>query len=108
MNIGRGMNRSAQGRDLSVYRGKLVMIRWADITQAAGGNPDDAEMTVWEQPGCWYGFRDVEIDGNTIRCIVLAGARTSDGDFSEAGWTAIPVDLVLDIVPLYPEPGAEQ
>ena len=97
---------TAQNRPL--HRGALVLVRWADITQSAGTDPDDAELTVWEQPGCWYGIRDIETHGRAIRCVVIAGARTSDGDFSESGWTAIPEHLVLDIVPLVPAPGVEQ
>jgi len=97
---------TAQARAL--HRGALVLVRWADITQSAGTDPDDAELTVWEQPGCWYGIRDIDVQDRSIRCVVIAGARTSGGDFSESGWTAIPEHLVLDIVPLVPELGVEQ
>ena len=91
----------------AIQPGTLVLVRWADITQAATGGHEDADLTVWEQPGCWVGFRDLLVEDRYVTCVILAGARSTEG-VDDAGWTAIPMAVVLDIVPLVPEPGSEQ
>ncbi|MBP7148607.1 MAG: hypothetical protein KBD01_13790 [Acidobacteria bacterium] len=41
-----------------------------------------------------------------VRCLVLASAEGDDGDWSQAGWTCIPVSLISEMVPITSGSGA--
>ena len=84
--------------DYKGKRGDGVNVKWIDIHTDPTGDPNKPKLYLWRrQPGIFWGYEDIEVEGTIIPCLILTVAEGEAGDETQNGYTCIPNYLVLKV-----------